>query len=365
VALVAVLPLLDAALGRRTSRGGLALCGAVAAVAAGSIAVGLVGHGFVGGEAPRELGARSLVEALWAAWLQARHVVWPQPLLARYFPPEGAALAGGAVAGGLVLTALGVAAAMCWRRGRREVGFAIAAAVLAYAPVSGIVPLSRGAADSYLYLPLALAVAAGARGIDRLASGRRAAVVGAVAAAAIGLGAVSARQTRVWEGARALWLPVARAYPDEPRALMRLGDAHVFEGDAGAALAQYEEVRGRFPRFGTSLPAHARVLEALGREDRAEALLAEAVQLDRDRDLLEAYGWFLATHEVAPSGGEEARRALLVVGRALAERGKRVSTVRRAAALLRGFGEVGLAGALERRAEELVRRAARGGAPPG
>jgi hypothetical protein len=44
------------------------------------------------------------------------------------------------------------------------------------------------------------------------------------------------------------------------------------------------------------------------------------------------------------------------VGRLLAERGKNPGTVARAARLLRGYGEIELAGALDRRLAELAKR---------
>jgi tetratricopeptide (TPR) repeat protein len=357
VAIAAILPALDAALGRRIDRAAIGLYAGCAVMAALSIRVGLVGHGFVGGEPPAAFGARSLAEALWAVWLHARHLVWPDPLLARYFPPDGAALVAGAAAGAIAVAALVAAAALSWRRGRREVAFGLAAALLAYLPVSGLVPLSRGAADSYLYLPLALAALAVARGLDRLAARPKArAAAAAVVLLAAALGAASARQGAVWRDAIALWQPVARAYPDEPRALMRLADAALWMERPAEALASYDAIRRRFPSFATSLPAHAAALQALGRDAEAEPLLAEAVHLDPGRDSLETYGFFLASHDVAPSDERAARPALIAAGRLLAERGKRPATVERAARLLRGYGENALAEALDRRLAELRAR---------
>ncbi len=150
VAAAAILPLLDLTLGRRPDRTAALLYAGIAIAAAGSIAGGLAGHGIVGGDAPAAFGARSLAHVLWSVSLQLRHLVWPDPLLARYFPPEGAELVAGALAGALILVALVSIAIVTWRSGRREVAFSLGAALLAYAPVSGLVPLSRGAADSYL-----------------------------------------------------------------------------------------------------------------------------------------------------------------------------------------------------------------------
>ncbi|HTE55226.1 MAG TPA: hypothetical protein VK698_30445 [Kofleriaceae bacterium] len=357
VAAVVLIPGLDLALGRRIDRAGAALIAVVAAAAITSTGLSLVGHGFVGGEPPAPFGARSLAAALWSVWLQAQHLVWPDPLLARYFPPDGAALAAGAAVGALLIAAVIGGAVMAWRRGRRAVAFSLAGALVAYAPVSGLVPLSRGAADSYLYLPLALGTLGLALGLTGVAARRRIVVGGAIVAAiALALGAVSVRQTAMWRDSPSLWAPVARAYPDDPRALMRLGDAHLFTGDLGGAVREYEALHRRFPDFATSLPAHAAALDGLGRAAEAEALLALAVRLDPREPNLEGYGFFLATHEIAPGDDRAAHLSIITVGRLLAARGKRPATVRRAARLLRGYGEVALAAALERRLAELEQR---------
>ena len=358
VAAIAILPLLDLTLGRRPDRNAALLYAGTAVAAVGSIALGLVGHGFVGGEAPADFGARSLAHALWAVALHAGHLVWPDPLLARYFPPEGGALLAGAAAGALVLAALVSLAVIAWRRGHRQVGFSLAAALIAYAPVSGLVPLSRGTADSYLYLSLALAVMAGARGLDRLASRPRGVARAAlpVVLAVLAFGLATAGQAPVWKSARSLWRPVARAYPDDPRALMRLGDAELYMGHTAAAMHAFETIAERFPDFAASLPSHAMVVESLGRTAEAEELLARAVRIDGGTVYLETYGLFLATHDLAPSDDRAARAALIAAGKLLAARGKRPSTIERAARLLRGYREEALAAALDRRVAELARR---------
>ena len=359
VAMVVILPAFDYLLGRRPDGRAVSLYAGLALAAIGSITLGLVGHGFVGGEAPRQFGIGSLAEALWAVSLHVRHLIWPDPLLARYFPPTGGELAAGAATGALLLAALGGAIVLAWRRGHREVAFSLAAALLAYAPVSGLVPLSRGPADSYVYLPLALAVIAGARGLGRLMERGRIASRGAAlvaAAAVLGLSLASTNQTDRWAHAGTLWAPVAREYPDDPRALMRVADAYLHIGDLDAALAHYEGVHLRYPDFVTSLPGHAATLQELGRDQEAERLLARAVRVDGSNDSREVYGFFLATHSIRASDDAAARASLITVGRLLAARGKRATTVARAAELLRVYGEVKLAAELDRRLAELKRR---------
>ena len=77
VAVVVILPALDYLLGRRPDRGSIALYAGLALAAIGSITMGLIGHGFVGGEAPRHFGLGSLAEALWAVSLHVRHLSGP------------------------------------------------------------------------------------------------------------------------------------------------------------------------------------------------------------------------------------------------------------------------------------------------
>ena len=73
---------------------------------------------------------------------------------------------------------------------------------------------------------------------------------------------------------------------------------------------------------------------------------------------------FLATRDIVPSD-QAAERASLVTSAGLAARGKRRTTVARAADLLRGYGGADLVAALERRLAELDRRQSGGDQAPG
>lgn len=338
----------------------LALYGVLAVLALGQILLSLHGHD---GAPVARFGARSLAEAAWGLALETRHLLWPHPLLARYFTPTGFELVIGVVLGLIVLTAIAVGCALALRRGRRAVALGIAGALVAYAPVSGLLPLTRGPADSYVYLPLALLVIAVAYGLDRLlgaptARGRRTAGILAVAALVLVAAISTSReQSRTWRDAGTLWLAVASEYPEEPRALMRLGDAMLFTARPERAVALYARIDQQFPEFSTHAIAHGDALEKLGRHRDAEAVLARGAAQRDEPVFAERYGFFLIAHgDVEPSRPDVARRAIVQIAPLLSERGKRAVSLRRTLELLIRFGETGWAERVQRRLEVIEAR---------
>ncbi len=343
------------------ARANLALYGAVTALAVLSAMLTVWKHDALGVSPTGHFGAGSIVAAAWAFTLEVGHLVWPHPLLARYFPPGGAELATSAALG-VVLAAGAVAGAvLAWRRGHRAVGFGIGGALLAYAPASGLLPITRGPADSYLYLPLALAVVPLAVGLDRLLAAdhrRRAAASATALALVLGAATLATRaQARVWRNAPTLWTAVAEAYPDEPRALMRVGDAYLFVNRPDVALAVFDELHRDHPDFATSALSHAVALQLLGRFRDAEAVLAAGARRAGTPRFLDDYGFFLIGHpELAPSDPETACAALNQIAPTLAARGKRPAGLRRAIELARDCSAHDQQAALERRLQEILAR---------
>ena len=335
--------------GRRLSAlRNVGLYGTTAAMAVAVTLLALVGHG---GAPVDALGTNSLAEAGWALGLQTRHVFWPSPLLARYFP--SGSLVPGIALGLTAFATLTAVIVWCARTGRREVAFGLAAAVSAYAPVSGLLPMTRGTADSYMYLPLALAAIAIAHGIDwarKRAQNVCHAIVALILVASV---LTTMSQTATWANATALWAPVAEHHPDEPRALMRLGDARLFDGEPADALAIYEHLRRRFPNFPTSTIAHANTLERLGRTAEAERVFALGAQLGDGPRYREEYGFFLIRNGAVPSDPEQARASLLQITPLLADRGKRPASLARASELLDALGEPEAAARLRARRNQL------------
>jgi hypothetical protein len=212
-----------------------------------------------------------------------------------------------------------------------------------------------------MYLPMALLAIAAAIGIDSVccASRRWGRVVAASAVgAAVALGLVSRAESTDWHDSVSLWSELAETYPDEPRFLMRVGDALLYQGQSDGALAVYQRLREQYPTFGSPRAAHAAILESRGQASAAEQLLAEGVRTSQTRSMREEYAFFLLRHgELAPSDVGAARAALVELAPVLAARGKRAPTIRRAIELLGGMGETELVEQLNGRLAELAARA--------
>lgn len=279
--LLVVLPVLlgaDLAIARR--RPGPRQWACIAGTAIAGIAVTLIAmrqQESVGVLRELTLGERVLYATQHAA-LQLEHTFVPLNLLPKYLDPMpmplGTTTAILAIAMCVLLAAV---AAMAWRRGATIVAFGLVWWCVAFAPSSGLVPLTRGPADVYSYVPLVgLALAAGA-GIRAMASTRVA--ISLVAALTLGFGALTWVQTAIWERPVTLWGALVDARPDDRRAWWAFADAWRAEGRIGHAVGVYETA---FERLGWpedpdllyslatgchavgDLPCTQRMLEAIG-----------------------------------------------------------------------------------------------------
>jgi tetratricopeptide (TPR) repeat protein len=361
VAVPAILLGVDLALQRPIGRRAIALYGALAALALADIGLALAGHESRGVSPTGGFGAASLAVAGWTYALQLGHAVWPHGLVPRYFPPDGAVYGALVFAGAALFAVTAGAAWIAYRRGARTIAFGIGAALVAYLPTSGLLPLPRGPADSYMYLPLALAMVAVARVLGRgfeLTSALERIELCAVVLLVVGLGAFASRgKATMWRDSPTLWSELAAVYPNEPRALMRVGDGYLFEEQPDQALLIFDEVEQRWPEFARALPSHADALMLAGRLDDAERKYAEAARRLDARANREAYAFYLIrTPSVDPSDDALAARALRELAPELAERGKRPSSLARAAELLERYGERDLAAALRARRGQVQRR---------
>lgn len=156
-------------------------------------------------------------------------------------------------------------------------------AAVAYLPSSGVVPLVRYIADSYVYLPLAgLAWAVGA-GAEQLAALLRPAWAWVLAAAAgLALCLACSTLSSVWSNGISLWQSVHDRYPDSPQVCLNLGNAYFEAGRAQTALDVYTGC-GRL--FGPDYFAKNRAIAlfVLGRQaEAAELLRALARRLPTD-----------------------------------------------------------------------------------
>jgi len=362
VALPALIVGIDLALERNvTRRGAVALYGVLGVLAAAVIGLSLLGHEAQGVSPTGSVGLSSLGDAAWTYTLQLGHVAWPSGLVARYFAPTGTTYAIMVVAGVLLAPLTVLAAWIAWRRGAHAVAFGVGAALVAYLPTSGLLPLPRGPADSYMYLPLALAGVAVARSVGRgldLTSSVERGALALILALLVSLSAVASRgQATMWRDSPTLWSELVVANPDEPRALMRVGDAYLFEQQPGQAVLIFEDLERRFPEFVNARGGHADALMLAGRDVDAERVYAQAARAPGGGQQRDAYAFFLVSHAaVAPTDRDLARDCLRAVAGELAERGKRPTSLARAADLLEGYGDADLAAKLRARRDAVLQR---------
>jgi len=339
----------------RTLRPQLLIYAALAALGLLVTGLSLWGHESVSAGPSNYFGVESVLRSAWTVKLQLTHTIVPYALAARYYAPGGYELALGAGAGLLVTIALVALFVRSARRRQVIAAAGILAALAAYAPTSGLLPLSRGAADSYMYLPLALAAAFAAVGIGRLAarSSRRVVAIAVVVCAIFGALSWSAHQH--WRDATTLWYRVVDLNPHEPHAFWRLGNGFLFIKRPDLALETFELIESEHPDFIESRNVHGETLRLLGRIEEADRRLSGACE-HGDLYYLERYGFFLINVDIEPFDRETARTALLLTAPLLATRGKRPESLIRGISLLRGYGDDAAAALLERRLLEITDR---------
>jgi tetratricopeptide (TPR) repeat protein len=213
-------------------------------------------------------------------------VVWPHPLVFDYgWPLPLAWSAVGWQALGVATWCL-TALALAWRR--PAVGFPVLVGLMVLAPSSSLVPIATEVgAERRMYLPLAGFAALFATGGYRVlrattGSRRRARQLGALLCAGLlfALGATTRARTRDYADEERLWRSVLRVRPEQPRALLNLGETLRERG-------RLDEAEDLFAAALRSYPSYARAeahlgLVALdrGQPERAEAHLSRALELD-------------------------------------------------------------------------------------
>lgn len=148
----------------------------------------------------------------------AHTILFPTELLPKYLLSNGPDAILRDMCWGFALIGLGLTVLLVVRRSRRY-GPPLWFAACAYVPVSGLVPLQRELADSFLFLPWLGLAWAGALLLEDLGkrltstSIKRAMVAGALVLVA-SLQVQSAMQAAVWRDGVTLWTAVARHYND-------------------------------------------------------------------------------------------------------------------------------------------------------
>lgn len=226
----------------------------------GYLALGLLGAGALGlvvvargwntsvGGVRSDLGLAELLHrALWALGFHLRLAVAPTVLRPKYVvAPAGwgvyetaGALAIALVAGGLL-----------WRRRvAAPIGAGLALFVCSYLPVSGIIPLRRYVADTYMTLPLlGLLIACGGLIVQPFwPRSRLLAVSGTAAGFALlaMLATITTLQLPIWRDSVPLWRHTLAFHPDHPKICRMLGHAHNERGEHERALLVYRRCSAR------------------------------------------------------------------------------------------------------------------------
>ena len=222
-----------------------------------AVALGLVVAGLwvvVSSSTQTEVGALAELTAVQRAGdmsqhlaLQTRNFLVPAWLVHDYdmlgFPRPVGTVWG--IAGVVAVVGLIVGSALLWRFSRWGL-WALVFTLITFAPASGLIPLSRGPADIYLYLPgVGLGVFAGLvlEQIHRRTR-LRAAMVAVPVAMAVTFGAFM--QAENWRDTEHLWRGVYEAYPEYPRSWRQYALALQAAGKVREAVTVLEEAFDRF-----------------------------------------------------------------------------------------------------------------------
>ena len=195
-------------------------------------------------------GVPYLATALSLVTRAARLLLVPFPLSADYsgpsIPIQTSLASALPLLGAVLLVALVALAAWGLSRRRRAVALGAALAMAAYLVTGNLlVPVGAIFAERFLYLPCAGLALAAAPGVERL--GRRGR--GALAAVALGYGALMAGRSLDWKSDRTIFEATASANPSSPRAALWLGTLAADAGDAAAARRELTRAASLSPDF--------------------------------------------------------------------------------------------------------------------
>jgi protein O-mannosyl-transferase len=212
-----------------------------------------------------------------------------------------------------VLAALMIATAVALRRGSRYSPSAMFA-LLAWLPVSNVIPLPNRMADRYVFL-ISLGVA-GVVGLalEALIGGgrkRRRAGWAALGLVVVAFGSLAVGRMAVWRDSLALWQDAAEKAPRSARVQQNLGVVLLRDGQTGPAFECFQRMLDHEPEVGAWWTFVAKQHEAAGNLTAAEAHLREGMRLDQtDASSRINLAMLLLTH----SGGS--RHSAIMIGEA-------------------------------------------------
>lgn len=176
-----------------------------------------------------DIGPQAIIENVFAS--SVRHALilfYPFELSPKYIDAPGGHSTLTLIIGFIIVLTAFVLVTFAWLRSHPARHW-LTLAILAYLPSSGIVPLNRQYADSYVYLPLAFLVGALGFSVPVILSKASRIVAGTLLALLVaGLSIASRFQAGIWKDGVSLWTYVYTRYPDSPQVCRNLGNSFLF-----------------------------------------------------------------------------------------------------------------------------------------
>lgn len=204
--------------------------------------------------------------------------LWPHPLVFDYGPHYATRLLDVLPSALVLVTTLASIAWLLWRK--PAAGFGLAAFFLLLAPSSSVIPIvQQPCAENRVYLPLAALVATAVAAAYR-ASGRRALLGFATAAALLGI--LTHARNPAFADEISIWADTAAKVPANERARSNLGNALLNNGEVDAAIAQFGEAIRLSPNYADARNNLGVAWLAKGQYERAIAEFTLAIATRSD-----------------------------------------------------------------------------------
>jgi tetratricopeptide (TPR) repeat protein len=163
------------------------------------------------------------------------------------FPVSRTPLEYGAVFYGIFLLAL-LACAIYYRKRYPVACYGFLLALLLFAPTSSVMPIKDTLAERRLYLPFIGLVLIACDLVTRIRVNKNY-LVAAEAGICIVLAVLTYQRNGVWVSMESLWHDAYRKNPDNPRALMGLGDGYAAEGRCADAVPYFQKAVQLDPEY--------------------------------------------------------------------------------------------------------------------